>query len=119
MTIAALISDLALQSQVRGAAEIVGQQVVFATSEDALSAAAQAHLPRLILLDLTHPGLRPEGIVARVREASSGATIVAFGPHVHKERLEAARRAGCDLVLSRGQFHADMAAILRRAGGEA
>jgi hypothetical protein len=30
--------------------------------------------------------------------------VVAFGPHVHETLLVAAEAAGCDLVLSRGQF---------------
>jgi len=33
---------------------------------------------------------------------------IAFGPHVHKERLEQAQQAGFGKVMSRGQFVASM-----------
>jgi hypothetical protein len=33
---------------------------------------------------------------------------IAFGPHVHKERLEQAKQAGFGKVMSRGQFVASM-----------
>jgi len=42
-----------------------------------------------------------------------GTYVVAFGPHVHEERLAAAREAGCDEVLSRGEFFARVNAIVQ------
>jgi hypothetical protein len=47
--------------------------------------------------------------------------VVAFGPHVQEELLAAARDAGCNLVVSRGQFFAQIKTILQqnqRALGE-
>jgi hypothetical protein len=38
--------------------------------------------------------------------------VIAFGPHVHAEALEAAAAAGCDQVLSRGALMAQLVAIL-------
>ena len=43
----------------------------------------------------------------------SGTRVVAFGPHVHEQRLAAARDAGCDLVVSRGQFFSQLETILK------
>ena len=43
---------------------------------------------------------------------ASSASILAFGPHVHESALEDARQAGCDQVLSRGEFSNRMAEIL-------
>jgi hypothetical protein len=42
--------------------------------------------------------------------------VVAFGPHVHEERLAAARNAGCDEVVSRGEFFARLDAIVTVRG---
>jgi hypothetical protein len=38
--------------------------------------------------------------------------LIAFGPHVHEEKLAAARTAGFDLVISRGKFFSDVEAII-------
>ena len=43
--------------------------------------------------------------------------IVAYGPHVHEGRLAAARQAGCDSVLSKGKFHAQMQSLLQEHAG--
>jgi hypothetical protein len=40
--------------------------------------------------------------------------IVAYAPHVHEDRLRAATEAGCNEVLSRGQFDRQMDDILAR-----
>lgn len=51
--------------------------------------------------------------VAAIREvAGDDVPIVAFGPHVHEAKLEAAVAAGCTKVLTRGQFHRDMVKVI-------
>jgi CheY-like chemotaxis protein len=67
----------------------------------------------LALLDLSMPGLNVADAVARLRDAvGPEAAILAFGPHVHAAKLAAATKAGCDRVLTRGQFSRDMASVL-------
>ncbi len=105
----ALISDLAMQSQAAAAAQRAGTELDVALTADALIAKAEATGPMLVILDLSHPGLDVAATLARLKPLlSEGAVTIAFGPHVHRERLEAARAAGCDRVLSRGEFHARM-----------
>lgn len=48
----------------------------------------------------------PVASAARIR-------VVAFGPHVAVEQLQAAKRAGADAVLTRGAFHARLAETLK------
>ena len=43
--------------------------------------------------------------------------VLAFGPHVHHQRLESARQAGCDLVVSRGRFSAELPGLLAECLG--
>jgi hypothetical protein len=43
---------------------------------------------------------------------SREAETIAFGPHVQESLLAAARTAGCNRILSRGQFHAQIGEIL-------
>ncbi len=64
------------------------------------------------------PSLKVEAIVDCVRKGRETApAIIAFGPHVHENLLAAARAAGCDDVLSRGQFFGQLDAILRKPLG--
>ena len=52
------------------------------------------------------------------RKPSAGAAeavpTVAYGSHVDKDRLDAARAAGCDEVLPRSRFSSELPAWLRR-----
>lgn len=63
--------------------------------------------PALVLLDLSMAGTSPAELVPKLRASlPPDARIVAFGSHVHTRLLAAAREAGCDLVVSRGEFFA-------------
>ncbi|MBX3444102.1 MAG: hypothetical protein KF774_16985 [Planctomyces sp.] len=64
-----------------------------------------------VLLDLETRGVDPAALLASL--PASRPRVVAFGPHVQTQRLEAARAAGCDAVLSRGQVTSS-ASLLRR-----
>lgn len=61
----------------------------------------------VIAVDLAVPGA--VDAVRRLRAAGSSARIVAYGSHVDRERLAAAREAGSDRVLARSVFFADVA----------
>jgi len=80
--------------------------------------------PDVVLLDLQALSEDPAVIVTRARVlaagpngAGSGPAIVAFGPHVAKERLALARDAGADDVVSRGELLGGFAGLLRRWRG--
>lgn len=76
----------------------------------------------LALLDLQALADDPAVIVARSRSVVTAqnqadgrqAMVVAFGPHVAKERLELARDAGADDAVSRGELLGGFAGLLRR-----
>ena len=115
MPAVALISDLMMQSQVSGAAARASVSLEIAGSADALLAKVESARPRLVILDLSHPTIDPGELVPRLKAIiPPGGTVLAFGPHVHKGLLSAAADAGCDEVISRGQFHAQMEEILKR-----
>jgi hypothetical protein len=80
----------------------------------------------VVLLDLQALSEDPAVVVTRARAAAAGvdasgpaATIVAFGPHVARERLQLARDAGADDVVSRGELLGGFAGLLRRWRGDA
>ena len=112
MSCALLTLDLACSSQVTGAAARTAQPLEVVSTIEALAAAA-ARGATTILVDLNAPSLDLAELVRRVREVSNPSPrIIAFGPHVHEARLAAARGAGCDQVISRGQFYSQLDALL-------
>lgn len=107
-----LSTDLMLGSQLSGAAARTGVSVQSCGSADKLLETLMPDEATLVILDLGLPTLDVAGLVAAIRQRSPAAKVIAFGPHVHKQRLEAATAAGCDRVMSRGQFHATMDDLL-------
>lgn len=109
-----LTSDLMFSSQVLGAANRLGLKVQFVAGSDL--AGKLSSECRLVLVDLSLPGLKLTEAIAAVRATAPAAQIVAYGPHVNEQALAAAEAAGADLVLSRGQFHKQYAELLRDVG---
>lgn len=106
-------ADLTCSSKTLAAATRTGMGVVAAMSESALIAAASAGV-RLVIVDLSIPRLDIRQTVAKLRGlAPPPHSILAFGPHVHDALLAEAQEAGCDRVLTRGQFHATLDDLLR------
>ncbi|MGB8851958.1 MAG: hypothetical protein WCC69_00140 [Pirellulales bacterium] len=77
----------------------------------------------LVLLDLQAvPGdaavivAQTHAIISRLDRESSDAPVrlVAFGPHVAKQRLDDAKAAGADAAVSRGELLGSFPAIIRR-----
>jgi hypothetical protein len=76
----------------------------------------------LVLVDLQALAGDPAVLVSRVRgiiddqrsRTGCAARLVAYGPHVAKDRLDQAKAAGADAVVSRGELLGGFPAILRR-----
>ena len=111
-----LSTDLLSSSQIAGAAARVGTTLLtVATPEKLLEqlSADAAQPASLLVMDLNSWRWDLAEWLPRIRGAAHPpGRIVAFGPHVHAERLAAAQAAGCDEVLTRGQFFARMEAVL-------
>jgi len=87
----------------------------FATAADAdsLVRRTQTGAPTVVLIDLTMSGVDLNELLARLKATDPAPqSVMAFGPHVHRQRLDAARQAGCDRVLTRGQLHEHAAEVL-------
>ena len=113
MSAVLLTSDLMVTSLATGAASATGVELrTVATIEEMLKAANIADT-KLVILDLALRGLSPDDVVFELKSLKTCPKVLAFGQHVHEARLNAARQAGCDQVLSRGQFCAQLADVLR------
>jgi DNA-binding response OmpR family regulator len=115
MTVVLLTGDLLAMSRVAGAAARSGVTLLTASTAQQAASLCKSHAVDLLIVDLTTPSLDVAGLVVAVKSVANAAPkTVAFGPHVHEERLAAARDAGCDHVVSRGQFFSQLDAILQR-----
>ncbi len=110
--IAFLTKDLMFQSRVSSAAKAVSVALIADRSvEKLLSRLADPSTIPLWIIDLT---LELEDLVAvrsTIGEACPIAKFIAYGPHVHVAKLEAAAAAGFE-VLTRGQFDHQMLDIV-------
>lgn len=113
-----ITTDLMATSSAEGDARRVGVELAIVAPAAATESATVS--TRLVAIDLTAPIGDLTALIEGLRAAAPGATLVAYGPHVHEARLAAARDAGCELVISRGQFYKGFADLLSRyasAGG--
>jgi hypothetical protein len=102
-------ANLLFSSKVTEAARVLGLVADVVSSEKLQErVAAEATSVRLLLLDLDK--ISAEQI--RIVRAGTSARLVGFDSHGQVARLEAAREAGCDEVLSRGQFSARLPSLL-------
>ena len=109
-----LTRDLLLGSQINGAAGAAGCEIREVLSPNSLrKALAEEASVTHIVIDLTCPGVREElaELVPELKAGDSPPKVIAYGPHVQAGNLDAAMKAGCDRVLTRGQLHSELSTI--------
>jgi DNA-binding NarL/FixJ family response regulator len=120
MSIVLLSADLMVVSRVEGAGAKAGTSVRAVSTAAGAVEACRAASAAILVVDVGTPSLDIGSLVRDVKSTvGAAARVVAFGPHVHAERLAAAEQAGCNEVVSRGQFFAQLDEILRRSAGVA
>lgn len=111
--------DLLSTSRIAGLAREAGGQVdTLRSLDDPLPGGPYD----LVLLDLQAVHGDPAVLVTRVlsivepqrAETGKAARLVAFGPHVAKERLDQAKAAGADEAVSRGELLGGFPAFIKR-----
>jgi CheY-like chemotaxis protein len=104
-----LSDDLMFTSRIVGTARDLGFSMQTARNAAALISLAQKKPPACVLIDLANPSLAIADLLQQLREGDHPMPfIVAYGSHVDTATLKAARAAGCDLVLPRSQFVAEL-----------
>jgi CheY-like chemotaxis protein len=104
-----LCDDLIFFSRIAGAARAAGLSVRQVKTTAELIALAREHAPGGVILDLQNPGLELPALLAELRAACPAMPrVIAYGSHVEAEVLRAARQAGCDRVMPRSQFVAEL-----------
>lgn len=106
-----LANDLMLSSTVSGFAAQSGRKFFSAGSNSDVTAAVSEDPAALLFVDLGTPGLDVAGLAESI-PADVLQRAVAYGPHVHTQKLDAARNAGFGSVMSRGQFSAQVGTLI-------
>ena len=115
MKLLLLSHDLMIGSRVEGAARQYELTIVTVGDQQATVAAVGNNDCQLLLVDLRTPEVDIEDLVEAVRKCcEQHLPIIACAPHVHEAKLTAARQAGCDAVITRGQLDRELETILGR-----
>ena len=102
-------ADLNAQTRIAGAVKALG----FESACRREVAAESLVDSRLAVVDLSTVA-DAAGVVALAGEQHPPPPCIAFGPHVHKKKLAAAKQAGCTEVFTQGEFYAGLSENLRR-----
>src|SRR5260370_39404901 len=110
-----LSRDLICTSKVTGTARALGHRVLVAGNNALAAAMIEQWQPKVVFVDLAAGELvNTPALVAYQKAAPTGTPFVAFGSHVDTDALAAARAAGCDPVLPRSKFSAELPELIRR-----
>ena len=114
-----LSRDLIFTSKVTGTASALGHRVIVAGNVALASAMLAKWPPKVVFVDLAAGDLvSTDSIVKYLGIAPPGTPFVAFGSHVDVSTLAAAAAAGCDPVMPRSRFTAELPTLIRRYFGE-
>ena len=118
-------SDLMFSSKVSSVAQRLGVTVSVtgtAMPPDAESGSSDQPAtdgPRMVVLDLSTPGVNVAEVVPQWRALPNSPQIIAYAPHVHGSKLESAKKAECDAVYTKGQFDARLESLFGRLQSKA
>lgn len=113
-----LAADLIWASKIKATAESLGLACRPVRNMEMLEARLADSDVRALILDLDVAEMAMQMLANVRREGSaSGVRVLAFGPHVARDELIAAKQGGADEVLTRGAFDHNMDQVLLRLAG--
>lgn len=110
-TVLGWVPNLMFSTRIGEVASTLGGLVTLVSSNEELEEKLDIH-PSLIILDLT--AVEPGWKEAVAKAKAAGVPVLAYGPHVDVEALEAATEAGCDEVFANSKFRIDLPNILKK-----
>jgi hypothetical protein len=113
-----LSRDLIFTSKVTGTARTLGYRMLVAGNVEPAATMIAEWRPCVVFVDLGAGELvSPEALIGYQSLAGPETHFVAFGSHVDTEALARARAAGCDPVLPRSEFAAELPELIKRYFG--
>ena len=101
MKILAAIHDLMFSSKVTASAR--GKPIEWLKRGTKVADQVQASKPDVLLIDLASPQLDAVNAIRQIKQAG-GVTVIGYVDHTREDVIQAAREAGCDQVMSKGEF---------------
>lgn len=101
MKILAAIHDLMFSSKVQAAAQ--GRPITWLKRGTRVADEVAREKPDVLLIDLASPQLDAVNAIREIKK-EGGPTVIGYVDHTREDLIEAARAAGCDQVLSKGEF---------------
>ena len=102
-----LADDLMFSSRITATASAQGLELAVCRTPVDLLRRAQERQPKCVLIDLHIDGLNIDNLLMELK-AAGNPFVVGYGSHVSADVLRHARTSGCDLVLPRSQFVAEL-----------
>jgi len=101
MKILAAIHDLMFSSKVNAAAQ--GRPIVWMKRGTKVADEVAREKPDVLLIDLASPQLDAINSIRQIKQGGA-VTVIGYVDHTREDLIEAARAAGCDQVMSKGEF---------------
>ena len=108
------VDDIFFAAKIEAAAKRAGIHLIQAFDAGQLSEKLAANTPELIILDLNSRVCTPLDAIPRIKADPKfkDTAVLGFFSHVQVELEQAAYRAGCDYVVPRSRFSAQLPEIL-------
>ena len=114
----AVVNDLFFAVKLSDAAKRSGLALEFIKEEDQVLEKAAAK-PSLIVFDLNFEAVNPLSLIEKLKASADtkGISLIGYLSHVQGDLKHAAQEAGCDMVMARSAFSANLFQIFKRHAG--
>ena len=109
----ALIRDILFRSRIDATAQTLRSEVAYASDLEQAQKRCGEITPMRVLVDLSDAAFPPAEACEKIRAAAPQARLIGFASHVDLKALNLARSAGFDMTLSRSEFTARLAELLK------
>ena len=118
--IVVMVPDLLMRQQLVGGLEAGGFSVRGAATRARLERALEEIRPAAVLVELDGVGIDGAALVTELKadDRTAGIPVVGFCAHTRAELIQAARDAGADRVVSRGELTNRLLRIATEVTGE-
>ncbi len=113
-TVLSVVDDMFFSARIESTARLAGVRLIQICDARHLEKALEESVPRMIILDLNSKACEPLDLVRRIKSDTrfSRVGIVGFLSHIQRELELNARQAGCDQVMPKSAFSANLGKIL-------